>query len=256
MVSLDGRSALVTGASRNIGREIAVALAEAGADVGITARTDEAGCAETARRVRAAGGTAATALGDLAEPADVEAVVTNLRAELGPFDVFVNNATIRPSRPLLEVGLEEWERVHGVNLRAPFLLTQHVLPDMLAAGRGSIVYLLGTSIFYGLPGKAHVVATKAGTVGLCRNVAAEFGRDGVRANGVVAGLVDTDREMANYPNFEAIESRFLEKSALGRVIEPREVATVCRFLASDEASAVTGQLVQASAGSFPGRGGG
>lgn len=250
-MNLDGRTALVTGSSRNIGRAIAETLAEAGADVGITARSDRDGCAETASRVEATGSHAAVALGDVADPDDVERVVESVRDELGPIDVLVNNASYRPRKPFLDVTVEEWRRVHDVDLRSMFLLSQAVIPDMLERGDGAIVNLVGKNVYVGRTGKSHVVANKAGIPGLTRALALEFGPDGIRANAVCPSLIDTDRDLENYENWADYEDKAARITALKRIGDPQEVADVCCFLCSDRSSYVTGQVLHVNGGSFP-----
>ena len=248
-MDVDGKTALVTGSSENIGRAIAETLAVAGADVGVTARSDEAGCRETARRVESAGGEASIALGDLSEPTDVERIVETTRDELGPISILVNNAAVRPKEPFLEVDVAEWDRVHATNLRASFLTAQHIIPDMIEVGGGAIVNFLGASAFLGGVEKSHVYASKMGQKGMIRSLAKEFGRDGIRVNGISPGPIDTERDMANYP--DDLEARMSELTPLGRMGEPREVADVCCFLVSDRASYVTGQILHVNGGIYP-----
>lgn len=250
-MNLDGRTALVTGSSRNIGRAIAEQLAEAGADVGVTARSDKDGCVETAARVEAAGAQAAIALGDLADPEDIDDVVETIRDELGPIDVLVNNASYRPKKPFLDVTVEEWQRVHEVDLRAMFLLSQAVIPDMMRLGSGAIVNLLGKNVYVGRANKSHVVANKAGIPGLTRSLALEFGPDGIRVNAVCPSLIDTDRNLEHYENWKAYSDKAARTTSLKRLGEPEEVADVCCFLCSDRASYVSGQVLHVNGGSFP-----
>lgn len=250
-MNLDGKTALVTGSSRNIGQATARTLAEAGADVGITARSDREGCEDTAEMVEQAGGRSAIALGDVADPDDVAAVAETVEAELGSVDVLVNNASYRPSKPFLEVSVEEWQRVHDVDLRSMFLFSRAVIPGMMEAGEGAIVNMVGKNVFVGRAGKTHVVANKAGIPGLTRSLALEFGGDGVRVNAVCPSLIDTDRDPANYENWEAYEDKARRVSALKRIGDPQEVADVCCFLCSEKASYVTGQVLHVNGGSFP-----
>lgn len=245
----DGRTALVTGASRNIGRGIAVKLAERGADVGVAARTDREGAAETARRVEAAGGRSAVALADLADPAEVESMVEDVRDELGPIDTLVNNATYRPSAPFLEVDLDDLDRVANVNFRGLFLTTQHVVPDMLDRGGGSVVNLVGAMVYLGLSGHSHSFGSKMAIEGLTRQLASELGPDGVRVNGVSPGLVDTERDVGE--EWEQVEKEVVAATPLRRVGEIDEIAEACCFLASDRASFVTGQTLHVNGGTYP-----
>jgi 3-oxoacyl-[acyl-carrier protein] reductase len=248
-MNLDGKTALVTGASRNIGRAVAETLAEAGADVGITAHSNREGCEETAHRVESNGGTAAVAMGDISDTQQIEQIVESVRSELGPLDVLVNNASIRPKQPFLEVTPEEWDRVHSVNLRGMFFTAQEVIPDMLSSDGGSIINVLGVTAYYGNRGKAHVYASKTGSIGMLRSLATEFGSEGIRVNGVSPGAIDTERDLSNYPDDEL--SQVVEAIPLGRLGDPEEVADVCCFLASDRSSFMTGQVLHVNGGLFP-----
>lgn len=245
-MDLEGHTALVTGSSRNIGRTIATTLAEAGADVGITARKDEEGCRETAREIEKVGSNAAVALGDLAEPADIEEIVEDVRDELGPIDILVNNATVRPMTPFFEVEPADLDRVLDVNLKGQFLLTQHAIADMLEVGHGSIVNLIGAMVFLGRTGKAHSYGSKMGIAGYVRQLASEFGPDGIRVNGLSPGLIDTDRD-ETFAGHEQV----IRATPLQRMGTKREIADVCCFLASDRASFITGQVIHANGGSYP-----
>lgn len=250
-MTLEGHTALVTGSSRNIGRSIAVRLAEAGADVGVTANTDEAGCARTAELVADAGASAAVAMGNLADPAAIRSIVEAVRADLGPIDLLVNNASYRPLKPFLDVTVEDWATVHDIDLRAQYLLAQGVIPDMLEAGRGSIVNINGFTAFTGMPDKTHVMANKTGIEGLTRGLAVDFGRDGIRANCLVLGIIDTDRDLDNYEEGSTTIDRLAAASALGRKGSTEEIAEIVRFLCSEESSYITGQTIHANGGLFP-----
>jgi len=248
-MEMDGRTALVTGASKNIGRAIAVKLAERGADVGVVAHTNREGCEETARRVQAAGGEAAIALGDLGVPSDVEKLVHTIRSELGPIDTLVNNATDRPVQPLLDLTVDDIDRAMNVNFRGTLLTAQHVVPDMLDRGGGSIVNIIGAMVYLGRPNHAHSYGTKFAIEGLTRQLASEFGRDGVRVNAVSPGLIEVGRDQTD--EWERTKDAILEATPLGRIGTVDEIADVCSFVASDRASFVTGQVLHANGGTYP-----
>jgi len=244
-MDLSGKTALVTGSSRNIGEEIAVTLANAGADVGITARANEAGCRETAERVERTGSASVVELGDLGNSSDIERVVEIVRDELGPIDVLVNNATVRPEKPFLDVEEDDLDHVLDVNLKGMFLTTQHVVPDMIENG-GSIVNLIGAMVYLGRSGKSHSYASKLGIEGQVRQLASELGPQGIRVNGLSPGLIDTERTAP----FEG-EEQLLDAIPLQRAGTTEEVANVCCFLASDLASFITGQIIHVNGGIYP-----
>ena len=248
-MEFDGKTALVTGASRNIGRAIATELAERGANVGISARSDLDGCNETASRVEAAGGEAAVALADLTKPDEIESMVEAIRSELGPIDILVNNATVRPEKPFLDVELEDVERAQNVNFRGLFLTTQAVVPDMIDNGGGSIVNLLGAMVYLGRPGHVHSYGSKMGIEGLTRQLATELGPDGIRVNGLSPGLIDTGREETEA--WMRTKERLIDATPLRRIGTVEEMATACCFLASEDASFVTGQVLHANGGTYP-----
>ncbi|PAU83895.1 3-ketoacyl-ACP reductase [Halorubrum salipaludis] len=248
-MDLTGKTALVTGSSRNIGRATAVRLAEAGADVGVTARSDADGCEETARLVRETGSEAAVALADIGDPDAVRSMVEELRDRLGPIDVLVNNATYRPSKPFLDVETEDLDRVLAVNFRGVFQTTQAVVPDMIDRGGGAVVNLIGAMVYLGKHGHAHSYGSKLGIEGQVRQLATELGPDGVRVNGVSPGLIDVDRTRTE--EWERIEREVIESTPLGRLGDVEEVADACCFLASDAASFVTGQVLHVNGGTYP-----
>lgn len=245
-MDFDGKTALVTGASQNIGEEIAVLIAERGGDVGVTSKSDEAACYETAERIEATGGDATVAVGDLGEPDDVDRVVDTVRDDLGPIDVLVNNATYRPKKPFLEVEEADLDAVLDVNVKGLFRTTQRVVPDMIEAGSGSIVNLIGAMVYLGRTGKAHSYASKMGIEGQVRQLASELGPKGIRVNGLSPGLIDTERDEA----FDG-KDELLETIPLQRAGSTREVAEACCFLASERASFVTGQVLHVNGGVYP-----
>ncbi|THE65977.1 3-oxoacyl-ACP reductase FabG [Salinadaptatus halalkaliphilus] len=245
-MDFSNQTALVTGASRNIGEAIAVSIAEAGGDVGVTSKSDERACRATADRIEAAGGDATVVCGDLGEPDDIERIVRTVREELGSIDILVNNATVRPRKPFLEVDEDDLDTVLETNVKGTFLTTQHVVPEMIAAGGGSIVNLIGAMVYLGRTGKSHSYASKLGIEGQVRQLASELGPEGIRVNAVSPGLIDTDRD-------EPIDGKddLLESIPLQRAGDPAEVADACCFLASDQASFITGQVLHVNGGIYP-----
>lgn len=248
-MELEGRTALVTGASRNIGRATAIRMAEQGADVGITARTNREGCEETARLVRDAGGEAAVALADLGDPSEIETMVDEIREELGPIDALVNNATYRPEKPFLDVTLEDIDRVTDVNFRGLFLTTQHVVPDMLEHGGGSVVNLIGAMVYLGRSDHVHSYGTKFAIEGQTRQLATELGRDGIRVNAVSPGLIKVGRDQTD--EWEKLKRSIVDSTPLARMGDPEEIADVCSFVSSERASFMTGQVIHVNGGTYP-----
>ncbi|MFB6112722.1 MAG: SDR family NAD(P)-dependent oxidoreductase [Halodesulfurarchaeum sp.] len=248
-MDLNGRTALVTGSSRNIGRAIAVRLAEAGADVGITAKSNREGSEETARLVREAGGQSSVSLADLGDPEAVETMVEDVRDDLGPIDILVNNATFRPIKALLDLTPDDIDRVANVNVRGILLTSQQVVPDMLEAGKGSIVNLIGLLVYLGRPDHAHSYGTKFAIEGMTRQLATDLGPDGIRVNAVSPGLIDVEREQTE--EWDRTRKAVLDATPLDRMGTVEEVADVCAFLASGMASYVTGQVLHVNGGAYP-----
>ncbi len=249
---LSGRTALITGGSRNIGRAIALAFAAEGADVVVNTRANREELEAVAAECREAGVRALPVLADVADAAAVEAMVAQARAELGPIDVLVCNAAIRPHTPVTETTLEQWHRVFAVNVHSAFYLARAVVPDMKARRRGSIIAIGGQSSLTGRPNTAAVTAAKTGLLGFVRALAAELGPFGVRANMVIPGSMDTERRYAEwYPEFREAPPgapEQLKQIPLGRLGRPEEIADACIFLASDASAYVTGDTIRVMGG--------
>jgi 3-oxoacyl-[acyl-carrier protein] reductase len=253
---LQGKSALITGASRNIGRAIALAFAAEGADLVLNTRVNGDELDAVAADCRKAGVRVVPALGDIGDAAVVDSIVAQGLAELGGIDVVVCNAAIRPHKPITETSLEDWHRVMAVDLHSAFYLTRAVVPAMKARGRGSIIALGGQSAITGRPNTAAVTAAKSGLLGLIRALAAELGPFGIRANMVVPGLIDTERRYAEwYPEFKQTppgDPAQLKEIPLRRLGRPEDIAEACVFLASDASSYVTGDTIRVMGGRFIG----
>jgi NAD(P)-dependent dehydrogenase (short-subunit alcohol dehydrogenase family) len=241
---LEGRGVVVTGAASGIGRATALKFAHEGARV-LVADLDRAGVEETVRKIAAAGGAAVAVVGDLSDRQVVGEVAERAVRDFGCVDVLVNNAGIMDRMSALgETDDAEWERVIRINLTAPFLLTRAVLPHMLAAGRGSIVFTASEAGLRGSAAGAAYTASKHGIVGLVKNLAVMYRGQGIRANAVAPGptatsiQVDTGEE-AHGPTIVGP----LIGANIGRLASAEEQAAAIVFLASDAASSVNGAVL-------------
>jgi 3-oxoacyl-[acyl-carrier protein] reductase len=247
--SLAGQTALVTGASRGIGRAIAVELARAGAAVVVNYHTGEASAQQVVAEITASGGRAIVARGDIGVPADVQALYCAALDAFGAVDVLVNNAslTLRFLSDFLAATPEEFDRAVAVNVRGAFLCAQAVLPAMIERRRGTIVTLSsGAGLFGGFGPAPNVTyaTTKAAEIGFTYALAKNVGAYGIRVNCVAPGPIDTSTlESGAAPRAD-------ERTLLGRAGYPHEVARTIRFLCSDEASFITGQVVCVNGGNF------
>jgi 3-oxoacyl-[acyl-carrier protein] reductase len=248
MNELAGRVALVTGAGRNIGRAIALALADGGASVAVNARRSQAEIDGVAREIEAARGNALTFIADVTDPAAVARMVAAVEARFGRIDILVNNAAVRDVASLDAIDLARWREITGVILDGAFVCSKACLPS-LRAGGGAIVNIGGLSAHTGAAGRPHVVAAKAGLVGLTRALAHELAAESVTVNCVVPGLINTVRGEASGGR-SAHEGK--RESALGRRGTPEEVAHAVRFLAGPGARYITGQTLHVSGGAFAG----
>ncbi|MER6015266.1 SDR family NAD(P)-dependent oxidoreductase [Streptomyces bluensis] len=241
---LQDRSVVVTGAGGGIGRAAALRFAEEGAKV-LVADLNPEGAEETVKSIESAGGTALAVIGDLSDQAVVDAVVERAVEAFGGLDVLVNNAGIMDRMSALaDVDDAEWERVIRINLTAPFLLTRAALPHMLAAERGSIVFTASEAGLRGSAAGAAYTASKHGVIGLVKNLAVMYRKQGIRANAIAPGptmtgiQVDADNE-AHGP---AVVGQFIGAN-IGRLGSAEEQAAAIVFLASDAAAFVNGAVL-------------
>jgi len=234
--ALEDRVALVTGASRNIGRAIALALAEAGATVMVNGRSDQAAAEAVAREIEAGGGRAAARLADIAEESAAQALVEATRERFGRLDILVLNAAVRRECPLAEISFADWRAVLSVTLDGAFLLARAAAPALAASAGGRIVAIGGSPSHLGTAGRAHVCAAKMGLVGLTRVLATELGGQGVTANCVAPGHIDTLRGASAGAMSTVTAGRPIPRRGT-----PEEIAAAVRFLCLPEAGYITGQ---------------
>jgi NAD(P)-dependent dehydrogenase (short-subunit alcohol dehydrogenase family) len=245
---LKDKVALITGASRGIGRGIAEIFAEEGAHVGVNYTANAKAADDVAAWVRDKGQRAVSVKADVANRTEVEAMVERVWDELGPIDILVNNAGIETIVPFLELTDEQWTRLTDVNLRGNWLCSQVYCRRAVAEQRkGSIVNIGSIQAAKVLPGRTHYAPTKLGLEALTRNMSAEMTPLGIRVNCVHPGLIETDMTdwVMKSPD---ILPMVLAQISLGRAGQPREVGSVVAFFASDEASYLTGQSVHVDGG--------
>lgn len=243
---LDGKTALVTGASQGIGETIARGLAEAGARVILAARNEEK-LEALAATVRESGGESHVLALDLADAEGIGARIKSLPEEWSRIDVLVNNAGVTADNLLLRMSLEEWRRVLDVNLTGTFAVTKEVVRGMLRQRWGRIVTISSVVGLMGNAGQANYAASKAGLIGFSKSLARELASRGVTSNVVAPGFVETAMTDA-LP--EATRAKMLSEIAAGRFGQASEIAAAVVYLASEEAAYVTGQVLNVSGGLY------
>lgn len=240
------RTALITGAGRNIGRAAALGLARDGFNVVVNGSRDAAACEAVAAEARALGVEAVVIMGDVGSPAECARIAAEAIARFGAVDVLVNNAALRPAKPFLEMTEEEWRRVLSVDLDAAVWLARACIPAMLERGWGRIVNFTGMNAIHGYAGRAPVSVAKHGVWGLTKALAKEFGPRGITVNAISPGPIASDEGT----EAGAVEYRqkMVARIPLGRHGTPDEVASVLRMLVSDGGAFVTGQMLQVNGG--------
>ena len=238
--SLDGKVALVTGGSRGIGAAISRELARAGAKVAVNYRAGQEAADEVAGEI---GGLAV--LADVSNAEEVKALIERVEGELGDIDAVVNNAGITRDTLIARMTDDEWETVIDTNLRGTFNTCRAVSRKMLRRRAGSIVNLSSVVGLHGNPGQANYAASKAGIIGLTKALARELGSRGVRVNAIAPGYIST--ELTDVLPEEA-RGLILQNTPLGRLGEPEDVAGAVRFLCSDEAAFITGEVLLVDGG--------
>ena len=245
---LSGRVAIVTGAGRNVGRAIALALADGGAAVVVNARSNVQEAKAVAGEIERVGGKAFAVTADVADADAVASMVKEAASRFGRIDILVNNAAVRAEQAIETMTLAEWRAVTAVILDGAFNCVKACLPHLKRGGAGAIVNIGGISAHTGAARRPHVVTAKAGLVGFTRALAHELAADNIRVNTVTPGLMATPRP-AGQPE---PQHHALVRSLVGRRGEPADIAAAVRFLCGPGAGFVTGQNIQVNGGTFLG----
>jgi 3-oxoacyl-[acyl-carrier protein] reductase len=244
---LSGKVALVTGSARGIGRSIAEAFSAEGAIVVVNDVGNDAGARETLAAITSSGGNGTVEMFDVSNAAEVEAGVKNILAGHGRIDVLVNNAGITRDNLLLRMSEEEFDAVIRVNLKGTYLLTKTVTRHMMKQRSGKVVNISSVVGMMGNAGQSNYAAAKAGIIGFTKATARELASRNITVNAIAPGFIQTAMTAA-LP--EAVQKAFLAQIPLGRFAEPREVAELALFLASDASSYITGQVIGINGGMY------
>jgi 3-oxoacyl-[acyl-carrier protein] reductase len=241
----EGRTALVTGGARGIGRAICLRLAEEGARVAVNYERNVDAALETLKMVLDKGSSGIAVQADVSSPADVDRMVAEIRARLGPIDFLVNNAGISSNLPHDQLTFEKWKRVFEVNVDGPFLTTWAVKDEMIARRFGRIVNISSLAGLVKKKDMVHYATAKAAVISFTRHCSEAFAGHNIRVNCVAPGLTETEMARSAAPELIA---RLIAITPMGRIGQPEEIASVVRFLLSEESSFVTGQTIVACGG--------
>lgn len=242
---LNNKSVLVTGASRGIGRAIALYFAKNGARVAVNYSGSEARANEVVEEIKANGGTAFAIKADISSSEDVTSMVKSVINEFGSLDVLVNNAGITRDNLLMRMKEEDWDAVINTNLKGVFLTTKAVTRQMMKQRQGRIINIASIVGVSGNPGQANYVAAKAGVIGLTKTAAKELSSRGITVNALAPGFIETD--MTGKLE-EGIKEDMLRNIPLARFGQPEDIAAAAAFLASDASSYITGQTIHVDGG--------
>lgn len=244
-----GRTAIVTGSGRNIGRAIALALAAGGANVVVNGHRDKQAVDGVVREIEAAGGRALAVMADVSSHDEVAGLVAQAAERFGSVDIAISNVGMRRKQPFLEISPGDWDEVLGTNLSSAFYLARNAIPHMRRQRWGRIIHISGFDGFWGqVTERAHNITCKAGLHGLTKALAREFGPDGITVNSVVPGAIDTVRDWSQYTHQarEKIEAEI----PVGRFGKVEEVAAACAFLCGEGGAFTSGQALHVNGGHY------
>ncbi|HEX5281046.1 MAG TPA: 3-oxoacyl-ACP reductase FabG [Micropepsaceae bacterium] len=244
MRELEGSVAIVTGAARNIGRAIALDLADAGAAVAVVTLSDTAGAKSVVAEITERAGRAIFIQADITKADDAKRIVDETVGRFGRLDILVNNAGVRPENPIENITLDEWHSVLAVVLDGAFLCSQAALPALTQGGRGCIINIGGLTAYTGAPQRAHVITAKAGLDGFTKALAVELAPRGIMVNLVAPGLIDTKRKGGDPAH------RKSRTVLAGRLGQPEDIAAMVRLLAGPRGRYLTGQTIHINGGVY------
>jgi len=245
MKLLEGKTALITGAARGIGKSIALKFASEGANIAFTDLAIDENAQQTVAELEALGVKARGYASDASDFEATKGVIAEIVKEFGRIDILVNNAGITKDGLLIRMSEEQWDRVIKINLKSAFNFTRNVIPVMFSQRSGSIINMASVVGVHGNAGQANYAASKAGMIALAKSIAQEMGPRGIRANAIAPGFIETAMT-ATLP--EKVRDEWKAKIPLRRGGKPEDIADVATFLASDLASYVTGQVIQVDGG--------
>lgn len=238
------RTALITGSGKNIGRAVALHLAEFGYNIVLNGSRDRAACEEVAAKISDLGSEAIIEMCNIGEPDKVQAMAESAIAKFGSVDVLVNNAAVRPDADFLEITEEEWNRIMDINFYSAFHLARACVPGMLAKGWGRIINFTGMNAQQGYAGKTAVSVSKHALWGLTKSLSKEFGPRGVTSNIISPGTIpDLDTDVST-PRFQAL----IKANPVGRLGTADDIAAMVDLLVSDQGGFINGQMLQVNGG--------
>ena len=247
---LAGKTALITGSGRNIGRAMALAFADAGANVVVNGHSISTAIKAVADEARERGVQALAIMADVSKHEAVTQMVRQAEAEIGGIDIAVSNVGARDTRPLLEITPELWQQIIETNLSSAFYLARAVLPGMKERGWGRIIHMAGRTAFYPKAERAHVASGKAGLHALAKVIALEFGPFGVTANTIAPGIIDTERSNTTHPGYAEEFARRSQHLPVRRLGSVEDITRLCLYLTGESSGYVTGQVLHINGGEF------